>query len=215
MSLKDSIETVAPRLQVSLVIANIQKRRNIQALIATALAMGVTNILIVGQPKLDLDPNSTAGGNIIPVYLRKCLIPAEQPPNDFLHPPPRGKAYVQRFPKWNDCIAYLKQHAIPLAGVEIDARAITVGQLLDHIQSQQQQQQQQQYATLALVMGNEGQGLSAAQMQDCKFLVRLPQYGLGTASYNVYVAAGLVLQRLHQYQTTKTTIISTTMANTE
>uniref|UniRef100_A0A7S3L1W2 tRNA/rRNA methyltransferase SpoU type domain-containing protein n=1 Tax=Amphora coffeiformis TaxID=265554 RepID=A0A7S3L1W2_9STRA len=204
LSQQETIPPVPPRLQVSLVIANIQKRRNIQALISTALAMGVTSILIVGQPKLELDP--TSANNTIPLYLRKCLIPldSEQDPNNestSSTPPPRGKAYLQRFAKWNDCIAYLRQHAIPLAGVEIDARAITVQQLLDQIQTSPQQNETTT-TTLALVMGNEGQGLSVAQLQDCDLLVRLPQYGVGTASYNVYVAASLVLQRLHQYQTT-------------
>lgn len=91
-------------------------------------------------------------------------------------------------------MAHLQQCGIPLVGVEIDERAITVTKLVErHLPTLRR---------VAIVMGNEAQGLSAGQMRDCDRLVRLPQYGVGTASFNVYVAAGLVLQRIHQYQTT-------------
>lgn len=214
MSCHEKGETKMPRLQISLVIANIQKRPNIQALIATALGMGVTSILIVGQPKLELDINNgnTTGSATIALYLRKCLIsldsdhyPNKESSSTSPPQPPRGKAYLRRFARWNDCIAYLRQHSILLAGVEIDSRAITVKQLLNQItiksQGQPQKGEEAPTTLLALVMGNEGQGLSATQIQACDLLLRLPQHGVGTASYNVYVAASLVLQRLHQYQT--------------
>lgn len=200
-------------LQVHLVIANIQKRHNIRALISTGLALGVTSFLVVGQPKLDLDPHSS--NNTMPATLRHALLPCgnETNQNDdavLVTPPhPRGKAWVRRFPKWKDCVEYLQQQGIPLVGVEIDARAISIAELLQYLETEKARIQQ-----LALVMGNEGQGLSATQMQNCQHLVRLPQYGAGTASYNVYVAASLVLQRLHQYQTTGTTQ-STTIAHTK
>lgn len=42
----------------------------------------------------------------------------------------------------------------------------------------------------------QGQGLSAKQCEICDFFVYIPQYGCGTASLNVTVAASIVL---HQF----------------
>lgn len=179
-------------VRTHLVIANIQKRHNVQALIATAIGLGVSTVFIVGQPTLDLDPNSDTAK--IPLYLRQALLSDTSEEGD-LTDPPRGTARVRRFGKWKECVAYLQRLHIPLVGVEIDKRAITIEELLIKCQP---------LCHVALVMGNEGQGMSDSQMNDCQYLVRLPQYGAGTASYNVYVAASLVLQRLHQWQTTGT-----------
>ncbi|PQM34013.1 uncharacterized protein Pyn_32402 [Prunus yedoensis var. nudiflora] len=44
--------------------------------------------------------------------------------------------------------------------------------------------------------GNEGTGLSAKELEICDFFVYIPQYGSGTASLNVTVAASIVL---HQF----------------
>lgn len=42
-------------------------------------------------------------------------------------------------------------------------------------------------------MANQGAGLSEAQMRECDAFVYIPQYGCGTASLNVTVAASVVL----------------------
>lgn len=202
-------EAATPRLVTNLVIANISKRPNVRALICTALAMGVSTILVVGQPSLVLDADSPDNG--LQPYLRHCLIP--RPPkndnDDMSQSPPRGRAFLIRFDKWAECVAFLQAREIPLVGVEIDAGAITIHQLLHKVQTSSSS-----CVSIALVMGNEGQGLSATQIKDCEELVRLPQYGAGTASYNVYVAASLVLQRLHQYQTRTTCATTNTSNNT-
>lgn len=49
---------------------------------------------------------------------------------------------------------------------------------------------------LAFMLGNEGQGLSERQMRNCDSFVYIAQYGPGTASLNVAVAASIVL---HHY----------------
>ena len=46
------------------------------------------------------------------------------------------------------------------------------------------------------MMGNEGDGLNERQIQLCDSFVYIPQYGCGTASLNVAVAASIVL---HQF----------------
>lgn len=45
----------------------------------------------------------------------------------------------------------------------------------------------------AFLLGNEGTGLSAKECEMCDFFVYIPQYGCGTASLNVTVAASIVL----------------------
>eukprot|EP00850_Spirogloea_muscicola_P002526 SM000009S23655 [mRNA] locus=s9:1278251:1281209:- [translate_table: standard] len=45
----------------------------------------------------------------------------------------------------------------------------------------------------AFILGNEGQGLMERELAICDFLVYIPQYGFGTASLNVTVAASIVI----------------------
>nr|CAD1829671.1 unnamed protein product [Ananas comosus var. bracteatus] len=45
----------------------------------------------------------------------------------------------------------------------------------------------------AFLLGNEGTGLSERECEICDFFVYIPQYGGGTASLNVTVAASIVL----------------------
>lgn len=45
----------------------------------------------------------------------------------------------------------------------------------------------------AFLLGNEGTGLSPKECEICDFFVYIPQYGSGTASLNVTVAASIVL----------------------
>ena len=101
--------------------------------------------------------------------------------------------FVERFEKWNDLVEHLRLHQIRLVGVEIHPDAVSVRDLVATSSTHQQQD-------TALVMGNEGTGLSEKQMQSCDAFVRIPQYGAGTASLNVYVAASIVLHSWHQHQ---------------
>ena len=45
----------------------------------------------------------------------------------------------------------------------------------------------------AFMLGNEGQGLNEKQLAACDSFLYIPQYGPGTASLNVAVAASIVL----------------------
>lgn len=47
--------------------------------------------------------------------------------------------------------------------------------------------------SVAFMLGNEGQGLSNRQIRLCDSFVYIPQYGTGTASLNVAVAASITL----------------------
>lgn len=98
-----------------------------------------------------------------------------------------GRMPIQRFEKWKDCVLHLQENGIRLVGVEIHKDAQSIESFFDAS------------VPIAFLMGNEGQGLSAKQMECCDGFVRIPQYGGGTASLNVYVAASIVLHRYHQF----------------
>lgn len=98
-----------------------------------------------------------------------------------------GKMSVQRFAKWWEFVDYIKTQNIRLIGVEIHSDAKPIDAYFDNVDT-------------AFLMGNEGQGLSEKQMSSCDGFVRIPQYGNGTASLNVYVACSIILQRFNQWQ---------------
>jgi tRNA G18 (ribose-2'-O)-methylase SpoU len=49
-------------------------------------------------------------------------------------------------------------------------------------------------------MGNEGQGIQPAHLKNCDSLIRIPQYGVGTASMNVNVATNIILYRFQNWK---------------
>ncbi|CAN6353708.1 unnamed protein product, partial [Urochloa humidicola] len=77
--------------------------------------------------------------------------------------------------------AYLKdERGCDICGVEIteDAQPVTAHPFR---------------RSTAFLFGNEGTGLSQKECEICDFFVYIPQYGCGTASLNVTVAASIVL----------------------
>ena len=94
---------------------------------------------------------------------------------------------IQRFQRWDECMEYLTEQKIRLVGVEIHQDAKAVDAFFDGVDT-------------AFLMGNEGDGLNAKTMNCCDAFVRIPQYGRGTASLNVYVAASIILHRFHHWQ---------------
>ncbi|KAL8486310.1 hypothetical protein ACS0TY_023132 [Phlomoides rotata] len=79
--------------------------------------------------------------------------------------------------------AFLKERDCDICGVEITDNAMPVN---EHPFRK----------STAFLLGNEGSGLSAKECEICDFFVYIPQYGGGTASLNVTVAASIVL---HQF----------------
>ena len=80
-----------------------------------------------------------------------------------------------------------KPTTIPIIGVEIDNSSINL--------------EEEPFGTtsVAFMMGNEGSGMTTKQMSVCDGFIRISQYGGGTASLNVSVAAGLVLHRFFHW----------------
>ncbi|KAL6535346.1 hypothetical protein OROMI_026720 [Orobanche minor] len=79
--------------------------------------------------------------------------------------------------------SYLKERDCDICGVEITENAMAVNE-------------HPFMKSTAFLLGNEGTGLSAKECEICDFFVYIPQYGGGTASLNVTVAASIVL---HHY----------------
>jgi tRNA G18 (ribose-2'-O)-methylase SpoU len=115
-----------------------------------------------------------------------------------------GRWPIRRFDDWNDCVAYLTEQDIWLVGVEIDENAQSIAQILEAAATATaaaaSQDANQSCRGLAWCLGNEGTGLHAKQRQSCRTYCRIPQYGGGTASLNVYVAASIVLYQCHLFR---------------
>ncbi|CAI5708984.1 unnamed protein product [Peronospora destructor] len=88
---------------------------------------------------------------------------------------------VTRLATLKDCRMYCTERNIRIIGVEIMYNAKSIADQPLHGDS-------------AFIMGNEGSGLKSAQVAICDDFVYIPQYGGGTASLNVTVAASIILQ---------------------
>lgn len=86
----------------------------------------------------------------------------------------------RHFYSLQDARLFLKEKDCDICGVEITDDALAVNQ---HPFKK----------STAFLLGNEGSGLSAKECEICDFFVYIPQYGCGTASLNVTVAASIVL----------------------
>lgn len=167
-------------MNLYLVICNIQKYHNVRSLLLTATAFGCKEVLLVGQ-----DKNTQRDGLF---------------PSQFVEAKEKGLVGLQHFSKWNECLQYIRDKSILLIGVEIDDRS----QVLDEEYFIKNRDLFQKNENIAIFMGNEGQGIHPKHLKECQELVRIPQYGAGTASLNVNVAANIVLYRFHdQWQRTK------------
>ncbi|KAF5941684.1 hypothetical protein HYC85_019326 [Camellia sinensis] len=86
----------------------------------------------------------------------------------------------RHFHSLSDARLFLKERDCDICGVEITDDAVAVNQ---HPFKK----------STAFLLGNEGTGLSAKECEICDFFVYIPQYGCGTASLNVTIAASIVL----------------------
>lgn len=87
---------------------------------------------------------------------------------------------LKHFYHMKDARAYLKERGCTICGVEIveGAQAVQSHPFTGHT---------------AFLLGNEGSGLSQQELDFCDRFVYIPQYGAGTASLNVVVAASIIL----------------------
>jgi tRNA G18 (ribose-2'-O)-methylase SpoU len=103
-------------------------------------------------------------------------------------------SFLKTFPKWKDCRTFMKEKSIFLIGVEIDetSKPLNDEYFETHFPAHQN--------NVGILMGNEGQGILPCFIKDCSALIRIPQYGSGTASLNVNVAANIILYRFQQWK---------------
>jgi tRNA(Leu) C34 or U34 (ribose-2'-O)-methylase TrmL len=174
-----------------LIITNISKRANVRSLLQVAVAFGCVKIFIVGQKSFNFTVTSEDDDAIVSSDIPKHLQPVFA----------SGVVTMERFDKWQNCASYLQEHAIVLVGVEIHVDAKTIHEICNHLTENSASNSVSN--DVAFLMGNEGTGLQEKLMNSCDFFCRIPQYGSGTASLNVYVAASIVLYHFHQYQRRK------------
>eukprot|EP00816_Leptocylindrus_hargravesii_P006292 CAMPEP_0196824638 /NCGR_PEP_ID=MMETSP1362-20130617/92599_1 /TAXON_ID=163516 /ORGANISM="Leptocylindrus danicus, Strain CCMP1856" /LENGTH=177 /DNA_ID=CAMNT_0042204959 /DNA_START=134 /DNA_END=664 /DNA_ORIENTATION=+ len=163
--------TIKSNPKLYFIIANISKRRNIQSILKAAVAFGVDQILVVGQKKFNFDIQSTSD--------RRCDVPRQ------LHHLGKGhfRFHVLQFEFLHECVTYVKDelHA-RIGGVEIMENALDL-------------ETEPFTGDTAIMMGNEGSGMNQKQIDACDFFIKIAQYGDGTASLNVNVAANIVMHR--------------------
>lgn len=102
-----------------------------------------------------------------------------------LHLPPA--VTVRWFPSLKETKEFLLQRGCLLVGIEILAEASPCTEF-------------EFPSRVAIMPGNEGDGMSAKQMQLCDAFVYIPQYGTATASLNVHVATTLIMHHCRLFQ---------------
>jgi tRNA(Leu) C34 or U34 (ribose-2'-O)-methylase TrmL len=204
--------------QPSLVIYNISKRANVRQLLCVAVAFGCRSIYLIGHPQFRVSRRYGTYHASEDGYDQECSDDLED--DDV---PPSIRNYllnlsILRFRKWTEFMGFCRQRkSLCLVGVEIHDMSIPVNNdfpinLLKRLSLQTASrgtnnddiEPQCPVLEVAFLLGNEGTGLFPRQMEDCKALVRIPQYGAGTASLNVAVAASIILQQFHAWQTEQT-----------
>jgi tRNA G18 (ribose-2'-O)-methylase SpoU len=178
-----------PRLRLYLVICNIQKLQNVKALMNTAFAFGCAEVIVVGQENNKNKKNSRQRTQ-------------EWIPRGFQQAMDQHKIRLTQCAKWKECLDYLQTHQILLVGVEIDESSVVLD---DSFEPPGVAASASACQNLAVFMGNEGQGIHPKHLKACDSLIRIPQYGRGTASFNVNVACSIVLYQLQKWKQTRST----------
>jgi tRNA G18 (ribose-2'-O)-methylase SpoU len=161
-----------------LVIANIGKFQNVRAMVNAAIAFGCTEILLVGQVK----------------NAERLLERASCGHDDHDDHEDGMSKLLRQFGNWKTCVDYMQSKKIYLIGVEIDETS-------QPLNDEYFDKQAPRCDDVGILLGNEGQGILPKYLKECSALIRIPQYGAGTASLNVNVATSIVLHRFNLWQT--------------
>lgn len=172
------MEGKAESCESYVVVHNIAKRHNVGTLARSATAFGVSELILVGRR--DFNCFGSHGSSS---HLR------------FRH-----------FHSLHDARNFLKDKGCDICGVEITNDALPVNHhpfkkstaflLGNEVVTSLSLFHQFQFPPLlfnVFLIYLQGQGLSPKEIQICDFFVYIPQYGAGTASLNVTVAASIVL----------------------
>ncbi|THU71288.1 hypothetical protein C4D60_Mb08t33990 [Musa balbisiana] len=146
------------------VVHNVAKRHNVGTMARSATAFGVSEIVLVGRR--DFNAFGSHGSTS---HLRFR----------HFHSLSQARHYLKAL-SHKPSSQSREERNCDVCGVEITDGALSIA---DHPFRK----------STAFLLGNEGTGLSAKECEICDFFVYIPQYGCGTASLNVTVAASIVL----------------------
>mmetsp|Transcript_1420 Transcript_1420/g.2594 ORF Transcript_1420/g.2594 Transcript_1420/m.2594 type:complete len:223 (+) Transcript_1420:184-852(+) len=187
------VATAVRAQQPYLIICNISKKPNIKSLMKNAVAFGVTTIYVVGQKKFNFNVVESCEEeekSDVPTVLRPMI--------------QSGHLHIIQFDKLHECVEHLHNLGIKVIGVEIDESALDVDDTDQCFEGATNAGDGDGSSGaggggVAFMMGNEGTGMNQKQMSLCDSFVKISQYGGGTASLNVSVAAAIILQRFYTW----------------
>lgn len=151
-------------MEIALVLHNIRSSHNAGSIFRTADATGVSNIVLVGYTPGPLDQY----GILRPDFGKVSLGAEKTVPHE------RAETLAA-------AVETLKARGFTVVGVELNERAIPLFQY-----------KPAQDAKIALVFGNEVNGLSPEDLALCDHIVEIPMHGV-KESLNVSVAAGVAV----------------------
>lgn len=147
-----------------LIISNISKKNNIRSLLLTAASFQCDTVFLAGQPSFNVSTDTP-----------KPLLSEEGS---------KSKMKIIHYRNLSECIDHIRSNLnVKIVGVEITDQSKN----LNHKDVFHRGQD------IVFMMGNEGTGMSKSQMTVCDEFIKIRQFGNGTASLNVNVAAGVVL----------------------
>jgi tRNA C32,U32 (ribose-2'-O)-methylase TrmJ len=186
---------MAEDMRPLLVLYNIAKRANFGELLRTAAAFGVSEVVVVGMPKI-----ATMGAHNADKSLRFTHVRSLE----------TAIAYVRQEHKAHVCGIEIVEGAHPVGDQPFRGRTgetlslqAAASSLRSRVLWRQSihspiarlaQRTRRARARPAFMVGNEGHGMSEPQLATCDHFVYIPQYSTATASLNVNCAAGIVLE---------------------
>ncbi|KAF3777080.1 hypothetical protein EJ110_NYTH46837 [Nymphaea thermarum] len=164
-----------------IIVHNVAKRHNVGTLVRSATAFGVSELILVGRR----DFNTFGSHGSVP-HVRFRHFYSLSDARLYLKVRP---LYSSFFSSHTSFLVFLLsstrflqifERGCDICGIEIVDGATAVH---EHPFKR----------STAFILGNEGTGLSSKECEICDFFVYIPQYGCGTASLNVTIAASIVL----------------------
>ena len=166
-----------------LLLHHVTKHNNIGMMVRTAAALGAKEVIFVGARKMREVSLFGAHGAERRVAIR-CF-------NDMR----AAKEYFDA--GGSDGDTYYE-----VTGIEIDDAAVSISDdaeflchLLQGKKADTAEKKQKTKKCVCFMPGNEGMGLMTEEKENCRWMCYIPQHSDATASLNVSVATGIVLQR--------------------
>jgi tRNA G18 (ribose-2'-O)-methylase SpoU len=154
---------------VSLIVDNVRSSENVGSFFRTCDALGIDKIFLVGYTPKPLDKFNRPDSKIA-----KTALGAEK--TIF------NKSYVTIGP----LVKQLKKEGYTILGLELSPDSIDYRDVLNKVKKN---------ANLALIVGNEVDGISSKTLKYCDYVVQIPMRG-NKESLNVSVATGIALSEL-------------------